>query len=596
MTLTMEATGAENVRWDLSDLYAGIDAPEIEADIQDLKQRSEQFAQNYRGRVAELSAESLLEAIIEYEKIVEGVARLTSFAQLQWTTDTLNEDYKRILSRLERFESDIDKLLVFFELEWQKAPASADELANSPILGKYHHYLKLSRRRAPYSLGEKEEQIISELTLTSERAWNRFYGEVMSKARYYFEGKKLNQSEILNLIRAPERAVRQKAADSFTDGLKQLTHSTTTVFNVLAQYKASIDKMRGYPTWISSRNLDNQTDDATVEALINAVTSRYDIVSRYYRLVQKLLGYETLYDYDRYAPILDSEWKIDWYEAQNVIMEAYDHFDPRMAEITAHFFENRWIDAPPAPNKRGGAYSSRAVTTAHPYIFMNYMGTADSVMTLAHELGHGVHQYLSRQQGHLLSNTPLTTSEMASTFGEMLVFESLMKRLDDPKERLALRLSKVSDTFATVFRQISMNRFEERLHNTIRQEGELTTDQISSLWLETQRPMFGDSVVLRDDYRFWWSYIPHFLSVPGYVYAYAFGDLLVWALYARYQAEGGDFSERYLKVLSMGGAVYPDELLEPLNVNLKDAHFWHEGLTLIEDMVIQAENEAAALE
>jgi oligoendopeptidase F len=299
-----------------------------------------------------------------------------------------------------------------------------------------------------------------------------------------------------------------------------------------------------------------------------------------------------LYDYDRYAPILDEEWHVPWDDAREQVRSSLATFEPQMAEIAGLFFERNWIDAALAPHKRGGAFSSATIPSAHPYILMNYTGTLRNVMTLAHELGHGIHQYLSRGRGFLQAGTPLTTAEMASTFCEMLVFDSLMAEIDDPRVRLANRIEKIADTFATVFRQVSMNRFEDALHTAIRAEGELTAGRLSELWLDTQRAMFGDSLTLRDEYAIWWSYIPHFLAVPGYVYAYAFGELLVWALYARYQAEGDSFSARYLDALAKGGSQWPHEILAPLGVNLKDPAFWHEGLSLIEEMITQAEAEA----
>lgn len=594
--IATKATGAEAVRWDLTDLYTEVTAPEIESDIKKLHGQADSFAEKYRGQVASLSPEALAEAVKQYEQVLENLSRITVYAFLIWTTDTKNPDYGKLFSRSQQLGNEINQKVLFFELEWMKAPESTAVYADHPALKRYQHYLKVARLNAPYALSEKEEQVISELSLSGEKAWQRFFGEFNSAARYELEGRQLSQSEILNNLRLPDRDLRRRSADAFTAGLHKLTHSATFTFNMLAMNKRSIDKMRGFPTWISSRNLSNQTDDATVEALVDAVTSRYDIVARFYRLLKRMLGYDELFDYDRYAPVLDETWSIEWNEARSIVLDAYQHFSPRMADIARLFFDKNWIDAPPDTYKRGGAYSSSTVPSVHPYIFMNYLGLADNVMTLAHELGHGVHQYLAREQGYLQADTPLTTAEMASTFGEMLVFEALLKQIDNPKARLALRLEKISDAFATVFRQIAMNRFEDLMHNTIRREGELTTEQLGAFWLQTQRAMFGDSVTLREEYSIWWSYIPHFLNVPGYVYAYSFGELLVWTLYARYQQEGGDFAERYLQALTAGGSMYPHELLKPLGVNLKDPSFWHSGLGLIEDMVALAEKEADTLD
>ncbi len=588
-------TGAESIHWDLSDLYSSVDAPEIARDLEAISSRAATFSETYRGRVAGLTAQELLAAIREYESIKELMGRMVGYAYLNWSTDTRNTEFGRFTSQMERHQAKINQQLVFFMLEWMAAPESVAALTDAPALEPYRHYLHIQRLAAPYALSEKEEQVISQLSLTSNKGWQRYFGEVMSAARYELDGESLTQSEVLRHLYSPDRDLRQRAANALTVGLDNLSHTTTFIFNMLAQDKHSDDKLRGLPSWITARNLLNQADNETVETLINSVTSRYDIVARQYRLLRRLWGYETVYDYDRYAPILDNEWHVTWDEARHMVLNAFAAFDPSMAQIAEMFFERNWIDAALGPHKRGGAYSSRVSAGVHPYIFMNYTASPRSVMTLAHELGHGIHQYLSRQAGHLQQSTPLTTAEMASTFGEMLVFDALMTQIDDPKERLAMRVEKIGDTFATVFRQIAMNRFEDAMHTTFRQEGELTTERLSELWMETQRPMFGESVMLRNEYRLWWSYVPHFLNVPGYVYAYSFGELLVWALYARYQEIKSDFPALYMAALSKGGSVWPHELVAPMGIDLRDPGFWNMGLDLIEQMVAQAEEEASAL-
>ncbi|MCB9435690.1 MAG: M3 family oligoendopeptidase [Anaerolineales bacterium] len=591
-----QVTGAENVQWDLGDLYSGVDDPTLQQDLERVLEQAQQFAQNYKGRVEGLDASQLLTALQEYEAIKELSGRMASYASLSWTTDTLNPDYGRLMSLTQRRASEVTQLLVFFSLEWMKASEETAALADDPVLAHYQHYLKLTRLGAPYALGEKEEQLVSELSLTGMEAWERYFGEVLSAARYEFEGERLNQSEILRNVYHPDRTRRQGAADAFTAGLQTLAHTTTFVFNQMALNKHSIDKVRGFPTWVSERNLWNQTDDQTVETLIDSVTGRYDIVARYYTLVRQMLGYDTLYEYDRYAPVMQFEQSVmQWGDARELVLSSFNAFSPQMSGIAAQFFEKNWIDAALKPNKRGGAYSHSVVPSVHPYIFMNYTGEPRTVMTLAHELGHGVHQFLSRSRGYLQADSPLTTAEMASTFAEMLVFDAIMAQTDDPKQRLSMRMEKIADTFATVFRQISLNRFEHALHTTVRQEGELTTARISELWMTSQQAMFGDSLTLRDEYSLWWSYIPHFIGSPGYVYAYAFGELLVWALYARYQAEGGDFPQRYLDALATGGSVWPHDAVAPLGADLQDPAFWQGGLSLIEDMVALAEQEAEGL-
>lgn len=594
---TQERTGAEEVRWDLSDLYAGVDDPQIERDMAQTDARADSFAATYRGRVLSLDAEALYQAIAEYEAIVEAANRLGAFAHLIWTTDAANPRYGALLQRLTEWEAQLQQKLVFFELEWTNAPEDfAGAMLAHPALAHYRHWLEVTRRYQPHRLTEPEEKILAEKSVTGRSAWARFFSELMGNTRYPFDGEELTQAGILAKLYDPDRSVRQRAAQAFTDVLRQQLPTLTYIFNTLAADKASDDRLRKFPSWISSRNLDNQVSDEVVEALIEAVTARYDIVARYYHLKRRLLGLDRLYDYDRYAPLPAAEGHYRWEQAREMVLEAYGKFHPQMAEIAGQFFARSWIDAPPYPGKRSGAYSASAVPSVHPYVFLNFTGSARDVMTLAHELGHGVHQYLSREQGMLQQHTPLTTAEMASTFGEMLVFSDFMARESDPAVRLAMLAHKIEDTFATVFRQISMNRFEHAMHTARRTEGELPSERLSQFWLETQQAMFGDSVELTDNYAIWWSYVPHFLQVPGYVYAYAFGELLVLALFARYQQEGDSFAPRYLQVLRAGGSDWPEAILAPLGVDLTAPDFWQQGLREIEALVAQAEKLVAQMQ
>ncbi|MFO7848101.1 MAG: M3 family oligoendopeptidase, partial [Balneolaceae bacterium] len=325
------------------------------------------------------------------------------------------------------------------------------------------------------------------------------------------------------------------------------------------------------------------------------VTGRYELVQRYYKLKKKLLGVDEMFDYDRYAPIAKNRETIKWDRAKSMVLEAYGDFHPRMKSIATEFFDKKWIDAAIRPGKRGGAYSASTVTNIHPYVFMNFDGQLRDVQTLAHELGHGVHQYLSRKQGELQSSTPLTTAETASVFGEMLVFNKLMNNIDDPKEKLALLVSKIDDTIATVFRQVSMNRFEDRIHTTRREEGELTTEDFSRHWVETQNDLYGDSITITDEYKLWWCYIPHFLHTPGYVYAYAFGELLVLALYDAYKNQKNGFSDRYIELLEAGGSDWPHNIVGKMDIDIRDSGFWNRGLDLFESMIDQAEELAESL-
>jgi oligoendopeptidase F len=397
---------------------------------------------------------------------------------------------------------------------------------------------------------------------------------------------------VLSRLYDPDRDVRRRAAQSVTAGLRDLGRTTTYIFNNILADKASDDRLRHYPAWISARNLANEVDDQVVDALVGAVTARYDIVARYYRLKRRLLGLDELFEYDRYAPLPAADRRYSWDETRHIVLNAYGNFHPRMAEVAGWFFERRWIDAAMRPGKIGGAFSAGTVPSAHPYVLVNYEARPRDVMTVAHELGHGVHQALSRQQGMLQMHTPLTTAETASVFGEMLVFQDMMAREGDSRVRLAMLTGKLEDSFATVFRQVSMNRFEDAIHTARRSEGELTTERYGELWLETQRAMFQGSVTLSQDYGLWWSYIPHFINTPGYVYAYSFGELLVLALYARYQQVGPAFAGAYLDMLGAGGSNWPHELVKPLGVDLRDLNFWTAGLQILDDMVGQAEKLA----
>ena len=590
------STGAEAVLWDLRDLYAAADDPAIPRDLADAERLAVGLGERYRGRLASVGAEELRKLVSEYEQIMESSARAATFAYLAWSTDTEQAPRGALLQRIHEHSSRLQQSLLFLELEWANLPDErARELLEDPALAGCRFWLVLARRYRPHLLSEPEEKILAEKSVTGRSAWVRFFEEVHSGMRYELDGERLPQQTLLARLYEPERERRRQAAEAFTAGLQSLTRINTYIFNNILLDKASEDTLRGYPSWISARNLDNQIDDPTVQALVEAVSGRYDLVARYYELKRRLLGLDTLYDYDRYAPLPAANHRFGWEQARTMVLESYAEFDPRMAEITERFFSQRWIDAAVRPGKRGGAYSHGAVPSVHPYVFMNFNGNARDVMTLAHELGHGVHQFLARRQGMLLADTPLTTAETASVFGEMLVFQNLMAREQDPKARLSLLVAKIEDTFATVFRQVAMNRFEEAMHTARRREGELPGERFGEMWLATQEAMFRGSVVLSEGYRLWWSYIPHFVHSPGYVYAYAFGELLVLALYARYREAPEGFSERYLALLEAGGSNWPEELVKPLGVDLKDPEFWNRGLAMIEELVRQAEEMAGKL-
>ena len=587
------STGADEVAWNLDDLVAAPAEQGIDAILAEADRRVDAFAALYRGRVATLSAREMSSLLTEYEEIVESVGRAESYASLSWSTSSSDPARGALLQKVSERQARLTQKAVFLDIEWAQTPDEpARKLIGDPLLSRWRHWLIVARRYKPHLLTEPEEKILSEKSVTGRQAWTRYFDETMAATLFDWAGGKVPAEVVLRQLYAPERETRKRAAAAITAGLRGIQRSTTFAFNTLFAEKASDDRLRSYPAWITSRNMDNQVEDVTVNALISAVTSRYDIVARYYRMKKRLLGLEELFDYDRYAALPAAERRFTWSEARETVLSAYAGFHPRMAEIAKLFFEKRWIDASVHTGKRGGAFSSSTVPSVHPYILVNFQGTAQDVMTLAHELGHGVHQYLARDKGVLQQNTPLTTAETASIFGETLVFHDLISREKDPKVVLSMLVREIESSFATVFRQVAMNRFEESAHTARRTRGELTTEAFSEMWLETQRAMFGTSVTLSADYGIWWSYITHFIHVPGYVYAYAFGDLLVRALYSRSLSGGKEFPSLYLAMLAAGGSDWPSTIVGALGVDLSDPGFWAQGLVLLEGMVAQAEELA----
>ena len=585
-------TGAEDVRWRLEDLHEDRDA--LQDSLATADEAAEAFAEAYKGEIATLDPPALADALDELAAIQDRLGRAYAFAHLHWSTDTNDGERGALLQSVREDYNRIQQKLLFFEVEWADV---SDERAETRLeheaLAEYRHYLETEQLQKEHVLTEPEEKVLSEKHITGKQAWTRYFDETLGATRYELDGEEVTQEEILSKLYEPDREARREAALSFTEGLKDNRRTLTFVFNTLLVDKASTDELRDYDHWLESRNLSNEVDGETVQALIEAVTGRYDLVARFYDLKRTLLGYDELYDYDRYAPIDDADTTYAWDEARSMVLDAYGEFHPDMARVAERFFEENWIDAAMAEGKRSGAFSHGTVPSAHPYVLLNYTGKARDVQTLAHELGHGVHQYLAGEQTIFHHGTPLTTAEMASVFGEMLVFQRLMREEEDPQNRLAMLVSKIDDTLATVFRQVAMNRFEDRIHTTRREEGELQPEQFDQHWMETQEAMFEGSVTLGEHYRYWWSYIPHFLHTPGYVYAYAFGELLVLALYARYQDAGEAFADQYIDLLRAGGSDWPHDLVAQVGVDLTDEDFWHRGLSQIEDLIQEAESLAS---
>ena len=592
-------TGAESVIWDLSVFYESLEDPQIESDIERLEKLVDDFQARWRGKLKAMSAADFVNAYKALEAIYDLQGRLQSFAFLNFSTDTGNTAFQAFVAKMQDLDAALSQKMVFFDLEWNAVEEpSARVILDDPLLAKYRYFLEADRRYKPYQLTEPEEQIIIEKGVTGSSAWARFFTQLTSAFRFDWLGEEVNMSLVLDKLFDADRDIREMAWRKITDKLGEKSMELTFIFNTLALDKANSDRRRGYQNWISSRNLSNKASDEVVDALVQSATSNYGLVARHYSLKKALLEYDELYDYDRYAPLdlKESDTFYGWEQAQEIVLAAFENFSPKMKSVAQEFFDKDWIHAPVGPGKRGGAFAASTVASANPFVFLNYLGKARDVTTLAHELGHGIHMALSgRENGLFALYTPLTTAEMASTFAEMLVFQDLMAAESDREARLSMLVGKIEDTFATVFRQISMNRFEDKMHTARRSEGELTSERFGELWLETQRDMFGDSVIMTEEYGRWWSYVPHFLHTPGYVYAYSFGELLVLALYRMYQEAGDSFVPKYLDLLAAGDSDYPDNLLTKIGVDINDAGFWQKGIDVIERWIEQAEALAREL-
>lgn len=584
--------------WNLKDLYLAPDDRAIDADFETLLKRTGQFAENYRGRVSTATdAEVLAAAVAEFEEIQRLLARPAVYAHLVFEGDTSRPEHGALLQKVRLKTTEIQNHLIFFELELGVIPQEQWEvLARDERLAPWLHYLEQERIRARRHLSEPEERVIQELAVTGSAAFNRLFDEITARMRFSVQAdgeiQDLGQSETLALLYHPEREVRRGAAAAVSATLRSNSHVLTYIFNTLLQHKATMDRLRGYASPEESRHENNEVPQAAVDAVVAAVTAGFPTVARYYRLKRGMLGLDRLTHYDRYAPLLQSKEEIPWDEAQTLVLDAFTDFSPRMREMAEMFFEREWIDAGVRPGKGTGAFCTGVTPDLHPYVFMNYTGRARDVMTLAHELGHGMHDVLASGNHYLHYHPSLPVAETASVFAEMLVFERLQQRTEDPRERLALLTSKIEDTLATAFRQICMFRFEREAHRKLREEGEQTVEAYNALWQQYMGEMFGDSLQLEEEHGWWWLYIPHIFGMPFYVYAYAFGELLVLSLYARYRQEGAAFLQGYLDLLSAGGSATPAELLSRLNIDIADPDFWAGGVKLIDEMVTRAEADA----
>ena len=581
--------------WDLDPLVDGLGAEGADQMLDEAVARASSFNDAYAGRVAGLDGEALRGAMHELADIEELVGRAASFASLRFATDTADPERGALLQRVQERATEIETKLLFFELEWAALDeARAEEVLAAPGLDFCRHYLRSARRYRPHLLSEPEEKILAEKSIASVSAWARLFGELTSALRVTLDDAEVTLDVALSRLQSPDREVRRATAEAVSAALEPGLRTRGFIYNTLVFDKSVEDRLRSYPHWLASRNLSNEASDESVMALIEAVRRRYDVPQRWYALKAKLLGIERLADYDRAAPVLSGDVTFTFGESRELVLDTYSAFSPRAGEITRRFFDQRWIDGPPRPHKRGGAFCSYTVPSVHPYVLLNFTARRRDVLTMAHELGHGLHAALAQPQGIFHQSTPLTLAETASVFGETLVFERLLREAPDDDQRLSLLADRIDGAIATVFRQMAMNRYEHLVHTGRRSEGELSVDRLGELWVDTQAELFGDSVEITDGYRIWWSYIPHFINTPGYVYAYAYGQLLALSVYGRYREEGESFVPRYLDMLAAGGSRSPEELAEIVGIDLTDPGFWDSGLALIDEQLAEAERLAAA--
>jgi oligoendopeptidase F len=584
---------AADVAWDLEPLVdergeAGVD------ELLDHADRVAASVAERRGTVAQLDAAGLASVMRELASIAELVGRSASYASLRFAADTTDPGRGALLQHVEERATAVNTKILFFELEWAALPDDrATDLLADERLTFCRHYLAAARRYRPHLLTEPEELVMTEKAVTGRSAWSRLFSELTSTIAVDLDGGRVSLEEALSRLTSPDRGERRAAAESVSSALEPGLRTRAFVFNTLLADKAVDDRLRQYPDWLASRNLDNEASDESVRALVAAVQARYDIPQRWYALKARVLGLDRLADYDRIASMASEESEFGWREARELVLDAYGSFSSELEGAAHRFFDEAWIDAPVRPGKRPGAFCAYTVPSQHPYLLLNWTGRRRDVLTLAHELGHGLHAYLAREQGAFHQTTPLTLAETASVFGETVTFGRLLEETSDPAARLALLAESLEGQIATVFRQTAMNRFEDRVHTERREVGELSVDRFGELWDETQAEMLGDTVEMTDGYRTWWSYIPHFIGTPGYVYAYAYGQLLALSVYRTYEERGAGFVPQYLELLRSGGSRTPDELGRIVGVDLGDPGFWDGGLAIVEQQLEAAEAAAA---
>jgi oligoendopeptidase F len=621
-TSTSSDPELQQTGWDLQPLVDGQGDDGARALLTEALERSRLFAERYAGEVGEMDSPELGQAMLELGAIQELVGRAGTYAGLRFSVDTADPAAGALMQEVQERGTEIETTLLFFELEWAAlSDNQVYDVLTDERLSFCAHYLRNVRRYREHLLSEPEEKILAEKAVTGAAAWSRLFDELTSAIEVRLPGDALDAAATgaegavprdadatvaagtaapetvaldvaLSRLVLADRELRRSTAEAVTKALAPGLRTRAFLFNTLLADKATDDRLRRYPNWLAARNLSNEASDESVAALIEAVRARYELPRRWYRLKAKLLGIERLADYDRMAAVTEDEVSYSFADARELVLDCYSSFSPKLGEVAKGFFDGHYIDAPVRPAKRGGAFCASAVPSVHPYVMLNYTSRRRDVLTLAHELGHGVHFALAAQQGVFHQGTPLTLAETASVFGETLVFGRLLEEDSSPSSRLALLAENIEGALATVFRQVAMNRFEELVHTARREQGELSVERFGELWVESQEEMFGDSVQITEGYRGWWSYIPHFIGSPGYVYAYAYGQLLALSVYQRYEQQGDELVPRYLELLAAGGSRSPQELGRIVDIDLADPGFWDAGLDLVERQ-LQAAEEAA---
>jgi oligoendopeptidase F len=577
--------------WNLNDLYESPQSAKLQADIIKATEDAKTFADTYQEKLKGLSGEALALSIKSYEALSDLVGRIGSYAQLYYLGDTTDSERAKFYGDVNAKLTDLSTLLLFYELEFNLLDDVALAAAlKTSALAHYKPWIDNLRMEKPYQLEAKIEQLFLEKSQTGAGAFNRLFDETMAGLTFDVDGETLRLEPTLNLMQHADENMRRKGAEALAKTFAANVKLFTLITNTLAKDKSISDQWRGFKDIADARHLSNRVEPEVVAALVAAVQASYPQLShRYYRLKAKWMGKTKLMHWDRNAPLPQEDTReIAWPDAKDMVLKAYGEFSPEMASIAQRFFDKNWIDAPARPGKSPGAFAHPTVPSAHPYVLLNYMGKPRDVMTLAHELGHGVHQVLAAGQGALMASTPLTLAETASVFGEMLTFQRLLKAADDPQKRKIMLASKVEDMLNTVVRQIAFYTFERKLH-LARKEGELTPDQINAIWMSIQAESLGDAIEFAPGYEVFWTYIPHFIHSPFYVYAYAFGDCLVNSLYARYQESADGFQDKYFDMLKAGGTKHHSELLKPFGLNAADPAFWQKGLSVISGMIDELE-------